>query len=29
MSVPPSFGSADLRLPDALRGPLLEHLAEL
>ena len=29
MSVPPSFGSADLHLPDALRGPLLEHLAEL
>ena len=25
----PSFGSPDLRLPDALRGPLLEHLAYL
>src|SRR5688500_11633928 len=23
------FGSADLRLPDALRGPLRQHLAEL
>lgn len=29
MSAPLSFGSDDLRLPDALRGPLLEHLAEL
>ena len=31
MSAPtsPSFGSPDLRLPDALRGPLLEHLAHL
>jgi len=25
----PTFGSADLRLPDALRGPLKEHLAQL
>src|SRR5262245_25891722 len=26
---PPSIGSDDLRLPDALRGPLLAHLDEL
>ncbi|MCE9603654.1 MAG: isochorismatase family protein [Planctomycetia bacterium] len=26
---PLDFGSPDLRLPEALRGPLLEHLAEL
>src|SRR5258708_4648945 len=25
----PTFGSPDLRLPDALRGPLREHLAYL
>jgi maleamate amidohydrolase len=25
----PTFGSADLRLPNELRGPLLRHLAEL
>src|SRR6185437_9502710 len=25
----PRFGSADLRLPDELRGPLQAHLAEL
>jgi nicotinamidase-related amidase len=25
----PAFGSSDLRLPDALRQPLLEHLADL
>jgi nicotinamidase-related amidase len=25
----PRFGSSDLRLPDELRGPLLEHLADL
>ncbi|MBI2191933.1 MAG: isochorismatase family protein [Planctomycetes bacterium] len=25
----PSFGSPDLRLPDDLRGPLLQHLADL
>src|SRR5436190_18024842 len=25
----PAFGSPDLRLPDALRGPLLAHLAQL
>lgn len=28
-TAPPEFGSTDLRLPDALRGPLLAHLAEL
>ena len=28
-SAAPSFGSPDLRLPDALRGPLQEHLAYL
>jgi maleamate amidohydrolase len=28
-SLPPSFGSADLRLPDELRAPLLKHLADL
>lgn len=27
--VPPTFGSPDLRLPEALRGPVLEHLAHL
>lgn len=26
---PPEFGSPDLRLPDALRAPLLAHLADL
>ena len=26
---PPPFGASDLRLPDALRGPLREHLAHL
>ncbi len=26
---PPKFGSNDLRLPDALRGPLLAHLRDL
>ena len=26
---PPQFGSSDLRLPDALRGPLLAHLEDL
>ena len=26
---PVPFGSSDLRLPDELRGPLREHLAEL
>jgi nicotinamidase-related amidase len=26
---PPSFGSENFRLPDELRGPLLEHLEEL
>jgi maleamate amidohydrolase len=29
MSTTPKFGSRDLRLPDELRGPLLEHLADL
>ncbi len=28
-AAPLGFGSSDLRLPDALRGPLREHLAEL
>lgn len=28
-TAPLGFGSSDLRLPDALRGPLREHLAEL
>lgn len=26
---PPEFGSSDLKMPDALRGPLLAHLKEL
>lgn len=28
-SSPSTFGSSDLRLPDALRAPLLQHLADL
>jgi len=29
MTTPPPFGSPDLRLPDDLRGPLLDHLKQL
>ncbi len=29
MSTPTPFGSADLRLPDDLRGPLQDHMAQL
>ena len=28
-SAPPEFGSKNLRLPDDLRGPLLQHLTDL